>query len=236
MNDTAPQEPTPDTVNNIASKPRVLRLNQPIGKHFTRVFSNLQLDGCTIWKNCPLRRSLDRHFFKIKKNNLFLPFCCPLKPNLRKKSCKIGQTIFRPLLRLYPHKCQSHSLCNLLGFFALICTIKIDLGNAKIATTNSKHLPHELVIGHILTDARPNPTVIGLHRIGPEIDGKFRLNPQQVSPLYRPIVDKFLTLKQVVDPFAAFIQILTIEELSRLLRRGQSTDNIQVNPSDKHRV
>ena len=41
--------------------------------------------------------------------------------------------------------------------------------------------------------------MIGLHGVGPEIDGELRLDPQQIAPLQRPVVGEFIPLQQTVD-------------------------------------
>ena len=51
-----------------------------------------------------------------------------------------------------------------------------------------------------------NPAVIGLRRVGPEVDGKLRLDPQQVAPLHGPVVGELVALQQAVDQGAALVR------------------------------
>ena len=88
----------------------------------------------------------------------------------------------------------------------------------------------------LLRRARPNPAVIGLHRVGPEVDGELRLDPQQVAPLHGPVVGELVALQQPVDQGAAFVGVAVREELRGLLGGGQRADDVQIDAPDKHRV
>ena len=81
-----------------------------------------------------------------------------------------------------------------------------------------------------------NPAVIGLRRVGPEVDGKLRLDPQQIAPLHRPVVGKLLPLQQAVDQGAAFVRVRSARNSLGLLGGGQRADDVEIDPADKHRV
>ncbi len=123
-----------------------------------------------------------------------------------------------------------------LRFLALDGAVEVDLGHTEIAAAGREHLPDEPVIRQVLLDAVPNPAVIRLHRIGPQIDGELRLDPQQVAPLHRPVIRKLLALQQTINQGAAFVRVLVQHERSRLLRGGQRANHVQIGAADKHGI
>ena len=127
------------------------------------------------------------------------------------------QPLLRPVLGPRPHERQGHGLGDGLRLPALDGAVEVDLGHAEIAAAGREHLPDEPVVRHVLLDARPNPAVIRLRRIGPQVDGELRLDPQQVAPLHRPVVGKLLPLQQAVDQGAAFVRVPVRQELPGLL-------------------
>ena len=78
--------------------------------------------------------------------------------------------------------------------------------------------------------------MIGLHRVGPQLDGEFRLDPQEVAPPHRPVVGKFLALQEAIDQLAALTGIRIAQELPGFVGRGQDADEIQVDPAEKDSV
>ena len=78
--------------------------------------------------------------------------------------------------------------------------------------------------------------VIGLRRVGPEVDGELGLDPQQIAPLHRPVVGELVPLQQAVDQRAAFVGVAVDEKLPRLLGGGQRADHVQIDAAHEHRV
>ena len=78
--------------------------------------------------------------------------------------------------------------------------------------------------------------MIGLRRVGPEVDGELRLDPQQIAPLHRPVVGELLPLQQPVDQRRAFVGAVIRQELPRLVGRGQRADHVEIDPSNEHAV
>ena len=65
-----------------------------------------------------------------------------------------------------------------------------------------------------------NPVVIRLRRVGPEIDGKLRLDPQQVAPLHRPVIRELVALQQPVDQQRALVRVAVQDETRGLRAVG----------------
>ena len=84
--------------------------------------------------------------------------------------------------------------------------------------------------------AGADPAVIGLRRVGPEVDRELRLDPQQVAPLHRPVVGELLALEQPVDQGARLSGSVSGRNCPGLLGRGQRADHVQIGPPDEHRV
>ncbi len=84
-------------------------------------------------------------------------------------------------------------------FPALAGAVEVDLRHAEIAAALGEQFPHELVVRLVLFDRRADPTVIGLRRQRPKLDGKLGLDTQHVAPLHRPVVGELFPLQQTVD-------------------------------------
>ena len=78
--------------------------------------------------------------------------------------------------------------------------------------------------------------MIGLRRVGPEVDGELGLDPQQIAPFHGPVVGELVALQQPIDQLAALVGAVVLEELRGLLRRGQGADHVQVRPPQEHLV
>ena len=78
--------------------------------------------------------------------------------------------------------------------------------------------------------------MIGLRRLGPELDGELRLDPQQIAPLHRPVVGELLPLQQTVDQRATLVGVAIRQKLPRLVGRGQRADHVEIDPAHKHGV
>ena len=62
-----------------------------------------------------------------------------------------------------------------------------------------RELANELVVRHVLAHGVPDPVMVGLYRVRPEIDREFRLDSQQIGPLHGPDLGEFLAVQQLVD-------------------------------------
>ena len=78
--------------------------------------------------------------------------------------------------------------------------------------------------------------MISLSRIGPQVDGELRLDPQQIAPLHRPIIRELVTLQQAINQGAALVRIPVHQELRGLLCCGQRADDVEIGASDEHCV
>ena len=78
--------------------------------------------------------------------------------------------------------------------------------------------------------------MIGLHRVGPKIDGKLRLDPQQIAPLQRPIVGKLAPLQQGIDQCGTLARTTVLQETAYLLRLRQRAVHIQIHAPDEDLV
>ena len=146
------------------------------------------------------------------------------------------QPLLGPAFRPHSHEAQRHGLGDGLRLAALHGAVEVHLRVAEIAAAGGEHLADEPVVRHVLLDARADPAVIGLHRVGPELDGELRLDPQQVAPLHRPVVGELVALQEAIDQLAAFVGVGILEELPRLVGRGQRADHVQVGPAEENPV
>ena len=105
----------------------------------------------------------------------------------------------RPGVGPRAHERQGHGGGDAFRRPVLDGAVEVDRADAEIAAAGGEQLPDELVVGLVLGDRGPDPAVIGLGRIGPEIDGEFRLDPQNVAPLHGPVVGEFIPFQQAVD-------------------------------------
>ena len=80
-----------------------------------------------------------------------------------------------------------------------------------------------------------DPAVIGLHGVGPQVDGKLGLDPQQVAPLHGPVVGEFPPRKQPVDQQAPLVRIASWRNCWAS-GRGQGPDDVQVHPAEKYSI
>ena len=115
---------------------------------------------------------------------------------------------------------------------SLLCRarIEVDLRRPEIAAAGGEQLADEPVVGHVLLERGPNPAVVRLGGIGPEVDREFGLDPQQVGPLHRPVVGKLRTLQQAIDQHRALVGGLVVQKTLRLVRRGQRADRVEIDP------
>ncbi len=143
----------------------------------------------------------------------------------------------RPGLGPRSHERQGHGGGDAFRRLVLDGAVEVDRADAEIAAAGGEQLADELVVRLVLGDRRPDPAVIGLGRIGPEIDGELRLDPQDVAPFHRPVVRELIPLQQTIDQRRALVlRVRILDELPGLLRRGQRADHVQIGAADKHRV
>ena len=126
----------------------------------------------------------------------------------------------RPGLGPRSHEGQGHGGGDAFRRAVLDGAVEVDRADAEIAAAGGEHLADELVVGLVLGDRRPHPAVIGLGRVGPEIDGELGLDPQHVAPFHRPVVGELVALQQAVDQQPALVlRVGVLDELAGLLAR-----------------
>ena len=114
--------------------------------------------------------------------------------------------------------------------------VEVDLADAEVAAVGGEHFANEQVIGQVFLDTGANPAVIGLRRIRPEVNGELGLDPQEIAPFHGPVVCKLVPLQQSIDQAATLVGVLVPQKLFRLLRGRQGTDDVQIDPANKHPV
>ena len=114
--------------------------------------------------------------------------------------------------------------------------IKIGLADLEIAAAGREQVAHELVVGLVRRDGAPDPVVIGLRRVGPQINGELRLHPQQVAPLHRPVIRKFIARQKLVNEFGALVRVAAQDEAAGFARGRLGANHVQIGAPDKHRV
>ena len=115
--------------------------------------------------------------------------------------------------------------------------VEVHRADAEIAAAGGEQLADELVVGLVLGERRPDPAVIRLRGVGPEVDGKLRLDPQHVAPLHRPVIGKLVPLRaggRSGPPLVLRVRVL--EERPCFLRGGQRADQVQIDAADEHGV
>jgi len=78
--------------------------------------------------------------------------------------------------------------------------------------------------------------MIRLHCIRPQIDGKFRLDPQKVTPLQRPVTGKLVPPQKLVNQRRTLAGTAVLQKVANILRFGQRADCIQIYTPDKNRI
>ena len=148
-----------------------------------------------------------------------------------------GKRVLRPRLDPRSHERQGHGGGDAFRSPILDGAVEVHRTDAEIAAAGGQHLADELVVGLVLGHRLPHPAMIGLRRVGPEIDGELRLDAQDVAPFHRPIIGKFVPLQQPIDQQPALVLCVRIlDELARLFRGGKRADHIQIGAADEHRV
>ena len=127
-----------------------------------------------------------------KEDDFLFPFCGLLVADFGEEHRHGIELLFGPLIRPHAQESQGDALGYGGRLFILHGPVKIDLGHAKIAPAGNEQFAGKLVVRHVRAQGRVNPMMIGLGRIGPQIDGKFGFDPEQVAPLHRPVVCKFV--------------------------------------------
>ncbi len=232
VDDPSAQQPGPDTIGDIACEPRIVRSDQPIGKDRAGVLARLDLHSDAIGKHSFQGVSCRR----IQANDFFFPLGRRLVRYAREESLHTGTAGLGPFFQAHPHKRQGHRTRDGGGFLPLNRTIEINLRHAKIAAARSQQLAGKLIVRHVLSNRIVNPAMIGLHRVGPQIDGKFRLDPQQIAPLQRPIVGKLIPPQQGIDQCGTLARTTVLQETAYLLRLRQRAVRIQIHAADKDLV
>ena len=88
-----------------------------------------------------------------------------------------------------------------------------------------------------VADGVADPAVVGLDRVGPQVDRELRLDPQQVAPLQRPVVGELLALEQRVDQRGRACRGRGPARNRRDLRGlGQRADDVEVDAAEEDRV
>ncbi len=83
---------------------------------------------------------------------------------------------------------------------------------------------------------RADPAVIGLHRIGPQIDGELRLDPQQIAPLHRPVIGELVALQQAIDQVLRLFGSWSARNALASCGGGQRADHVQIDAANKHGI
>ena len=209
MIDPAPQQPGPDAVGKAAGEPGILRGDQPIGKGFARILLRRQLDLGSIRK---LRLYWSRGLAEIIEDN----FLCPLRRGFvadpGEKNRHRRQSLLRPFFRPCPHEGQGDRLRQSLRFLALHRPVEIDWRVSDIAAARDQQFADKLVVRPVFLDSSPDPAMIGLYRIRPQVDGKLGFHPQQVAPFHCPVIGKFIAFQQPVDQRIALARRLINEK------------------------
>ena len=141
----------------------------------------------------------------IPEDDLLFPLAGGLVADLREEHCHAGATVFRPEVGPRAHQRQSHGRGDALRSLVLDTAVEVDRPNAKIAATRREQFTDELVVRLVLGDRFPHPAVIGLRRVGPNLDGELRLNSQDITPSHRPVIDMRGPVEETVDQGDAFV-------------------------------
>ncbi len=155
----------------------------------------------------------------IPEDNFLLPLAGGLVADLREERGHAGPTVFRPEVDPRAHQRQSHDRGDALRSLVLDGAVEVDRANAEIAPTRGEQFPGELVVRLILGDRFPHPAVIGLRRVGPNLDGELRLDSQDIAPFHGPVIDMRRLVEETADQGDAFVLVRTLNERFGLFRR-----------------
>ena len=173
---------------------------------------------------------------RVEDDDLFLPFARGLEPDLGEEDGHARPALLRPTLRPHAHERQGDRLRDGRRLLALQGPEEVDLRRTEIAAAGGEQLPDEPVVGHVLLERGPNPAVVRLGAVGPEVDREFGLDPQQVAPLHRPVVGELRPLEQAVDQHGTLVGGLVVQKALRLLGRGQRADGVEIDPPEENRI
>ena len=174
---------------------------------------------------------------RIPEDVFFLPFPRGLVADLREEDRHARQPLFGPGVGPRSHEGQGHGHRRAFRGPVLNGAVEVDRADAEIAAAGGEHLADELVVGLVLGDRRPHPAVIGLGRVGPKVDGKLGLDPQDVAPFHGPVVGELVALQQAIDQQPALVlRIRILDEIAGLLRGGQRADHVEIGAANEDRV
>src|SRR5438132_1461274 len=84
------------------------------------------------------------------------------------------------------------------------------------------------LVGFVLGERSPDPTVIRLRRIGPKIDRKFRLDAENVAPFHGPVIGEFIPIQESVNQQAAFVRVRIADKIFSLACGWERANDIQI--------
>jgi hypothetical protein len=141
--------------------------------------------------------------------------------------------LLRPLFGARAHERQRDRAGEDGGFAALDGAKEIGRADAEVAAARREQLAGELIVGQVVPHRRAHPAMIRLRGVRPEVDGKFRFNPQQIAPLRCPIIGKLLAGEEVFNQSRALVGRRVLQEAACFRRRGQSADDIEEGATDE---
>ena len=232
VDDPAAQEPGPHAVDDAPREPRVLRRDQPVGEHAARVLTRRDPDPHAVGQDRLQRRRRRR----VQAHDLLLPLRRALVADAREEGRQARLPRLRQARHAGAHERQGHRPGDGRRLLALDRAVEVDGRHAEVAPARRQQRARELVVGRVRPRRLAEPPVVGLHRVGPQVDRELRLDPQQVAPLQRPVVGEGLALQQRLDHLRALARVPRLEEPPDRRRLRQRARHVQVHPPEEHRV
>ena len=134
------------------------------------------------------------------------------------------------------HQGQSDGCGDALWSLVLDGAVEVDGADPVIATAGGEQFAGELVIRLVLGNRFPDPAVIGLGGVGPNLDGELRLDSENVAPFHGPVIEVRGLVQETVDQGDAFVGIRALDEGLGLIGRGKFAQDVEIGTTNEHGI
>src|SRR5208283_4903208 len=107
---------------------------------------------------------------------------------------------------------------------------------AEIAAAGGEQVAGEAVVGLVGAEGIQNPVVVGLGGIGPEVDGEFGFDAEEVAPPHGAEFGELVAVEEAVDEGGALVGVGVGEEAGGLLGGGESADGVEVGAAEERAI
>ena len=224
MHNTAPHEPRPDPVCYHPCEPGVFCIYQPVGEGRPRVVAWPDHDSGTIREG---RFGWIPHG-RIVQHNLLFPLVRGFELHPGEEGCQVLSPVLWPSGNARAHECQGYDFGQTGRLTVLHRAVEVDWRYAEVAAARGEEVANEPVVRHVSTDGSLDPPMVGLHRVGPQVDRELRFHPQQVAPFQGPVLRELIACQELVYQAGTFVRLIAREECLHFPGFGQGSYHVQV--------